>query len=147
MTYEDMARSHVTALVREAFGLEDVVVDEDGDIPFPCGTALSYASVVREGRLLRVWSRAVAGVHVGKQVLREINDANANATLVRVYATGSAVWVEGSLPVECLRVPDVRALCLEVGTTADRLGSLLATVHGGQVTWPEGLPVGSDGDG
>ena len=142
MSYEEMARSHVKELVRQAFELEHVVVDEDGDLPFPCGTAMFYASVVREGRLLRVWSRAVDGVHVDKHVLREINDMNASLLLARAYARGDAVWVEGYLPVEVLRAHDVGALCAEVGSTADKLGSLIATVHGGQVALPDGAELG-----
>ena len=132
-----MARSHVKELVREAFELDEVAVDDDGDLPFPCGTAVFYASVVRDGRLLRVWSRAVAGVHVDKRVLREINDVNRSLVLARVYTRDSAVWVEGCLPVEVLRPRDVGALCVEVGTTADRLGSLIAAVHGGRVALPD----------
>jgi len=45
LSYEDMARSHVKELVREAFELDEVVVDSDGDLPFPCGTAMFYASL------------------------------------------------------------------------------------------------------
>jgi hypothetical protein len=142
LSYEDMARSHVKELVREAFGLEEVVVDSDGDLPFPCGTAMFYASVVHEGQLLRVWSQAVAGVQVNKSVLREINEVNAGLVLARVYATGSSVVVEGCLPVETLRAKELGALCFEVGTTADKLGSLLAAVHGGHVVFPEGCDAG-----
>ena len=138
MSYADMARSHVKELAREAFSLQEVVVDEDGDLPFPCGTAMFYVSVVREGRLVRVWSRAVAGIEVRKSVLREINDANAGAVLARVWASGTAVWVEGCLPVEALSPADLGRLCWEVGTTADRVGSMLAAVHGGVVAFPGG---------
>ena len=138
MSYQDMARSHVKELAREAFELEDVVVDADGDLPFPFGTAMFYVSVVRDGHLLRVWSQAVAGIHVNKAVLREINAANSHLVLARAYATESAVVVEGCLPVETLRAIDLRAVCYEVGMTADKLGSLLAAVHGGHVVFPEG---------
>jgi hypothetical protein len=40
--------------------------------------------------------------------------------------------------VEVLRSRDVGALCHEVGSTADRLGSMLAAVHGGTVVFPGG---------
>lgn len=136
-----MARSHVKELVREAFELPDVVVDEDGDLPFPCGTALFYASVERRGQVLRVWSQAVAGLHMNKAVLREVDAANGGLVFARVYTRGSAVMVEGCLPVESLRVVDIGVLCTEVGRTADRLGSMLAAVHGGQVAFPDGAPV------
>jgi hypothetical protein len=132
-----MARSHVKELVREAFELEEVVVDADGDLPFPCGTAMFYLSVVGDGRMLRVWSRAVAGIKVTKAVLQELNEVNGGMTVARVWATGSEVWVEGCLPVQTLRPCDVAALSHEVGTTADRLGSMLAAVFGGRVARPE----------
>lgn len=133
-----MARSHVKELAREAFELDHLVVDADGDLPFPCGTAMVYVSVAGDGQLVRVWSQAVAGIRVDKAVLREINEVNADLVVSRVYATSSSVLVEGCLPVETLRAKDLGALCSEVGTTADKLGSLLAAVHGGHIMFPEG---------
>lgn len=44
--------------------------------------------------------------------------------------------VEGCLPVEPLQARDLGLLCHEVGATADRLGSLLSAVYGGQVAFP-----------
>ena len=142
-----MARSHVKELAREAFELDEVVVDSDGDLPFPCGTAVVYASLVRRGRLLRVWSRAVVGTKVGKPVLREINEVNERLTFARVWAGPDSVWVEACMPVEVLQPRDVGNLVYEVGTTADRLGSMLAAVHGGWVALPDGCPsdLGDDG--
>ncbi len=142
LSYEDMARSHVKELVREAFDLDEVVVDEDGDLPFPCGTTMFYVSVVREGRFVRVWAPAVTGIEVRKAVLREVNEANTGLTLARVLALGGAVYVEGCLPVETLRVPELQALFHEVGSTADRLGSMLAAVHGGHVAFPDAADAG-----
>jgi len=139
-----MARSHVMELVREAFELSEVVVDDDGDLPFPCGTAMFYLSVVRHGRLVRAWSRAVSGIEPNKPVLREVNDANASLALARVYASGSSIWVEGCLPVEALTARDLGCLCVEVGTTADRVGSMLAAVHGGHLTFPDGCDAAHD---
>ena len=141
-----MARSHVKELLRTAFGWEQVLVDEDGDVPITCGTAMVYASVVDKGRLVRVWSRAVAGVRATKSVLREINDANVHAGVARVYAQHDAVWVEGHFPIEGLRVKDLKQLCREVGDLADHLGQLLAAVHGGSVTFPEEADVPSEGE-
>ncbi len=141
-----MARSHVKELLRTAFGWEQVLVDEDGDVPIACGTAMVYASVVGKGRLVRVWSRAVSGVRATKSVLREINDANVSAVVARVYAQHEAVWVEGHLPIEGLRLKDLKQLCREVGDLADHLGQLLAAVHGGTVTFPEAADVPSEGE-
>ena len=139
MSYTDMARSHVKELAREAFALDEVVVDGDGDLPFPYGTAMVYVSVVGEGRLVRVWSRAVSGIEVRKSVLREINEVNAALVISRVWATYDEVWIEACFPVEVLRPLDLSCLLREVGRTADSLGSMLAAVHGGRVALPEGI--------
>jgi hypothetical protein len=139
-----MARSHVKELARTAFELDEVVVDADGDLPFRFGTAMVYASVVAEGRLLRVWSRVVSGISVTKAVLREINEVNGGFALARGWATRDEIWIEGCLPVETLRPRDIGALCTEVGMTADRLGSMLAAVHGGRVANPHAAECGHD---
>lgn len=144
LSYEDMARSYVKELVRKAFELDEVVVDSDGDLPFPRGTAMFYASVVRSGRVLRVWSRVVADIRVNKPVLRELNEVSARLTFARVWADASEVWVEACLPVETLRVRDVGMLCVEVGSTADRLGSMLAAVYGGRVALPDAAEHGHE---
>ena len=138
-----MARSHVKELAREAFELAEVVVDPDGDLPFPFGTAVLYVSVVADGRLVRVWARAADGIAVTKPVLREVNDANAGLVLARAWMHGDALMIEGCLPVETLRAEDLRALVSEVGRTADQLGAMLATVHGGKVALPVGPAPGS----
>ena len=100
----------------------------------PCSTCPSLLRAAWSG----VWSRAVDGLAVTKPVLREVNDANAWLVLSRTWVQGNGVMVEGCLPVETMRSEDLRALCSEVGTTADRLGSMLSAVHGGQVTLPVG---------
>ena len=141
-----MARSHVKELLRTAFGFEQVLVDEDGDVPMPYGTAMVYASVVARCRLVRVLSRAAAVVKPTKAVLREVNDANAHAVVARVSAAHGGVWVEGHFPVEGLSPKDLEQLCLEVGQLADRLGHLLTAVHGGTVTFPEGADVAGEGE-
>jgi hypothetical protein len=146
VSYEDMARSHVKELLRSAFGWEQVQVDDDGDVPLRCGTAVAYASVVAKGRLVRVWARAAAGVPATKAVLREVNDANVATVLARVYALHEAVWIDGHLPVETLRVEDLAQLCREVCELADHLGQLLAAVHGGVVSNPEAADARTEGE-
>lgn len=138
MSYEDMARSHVKELARQAFTLQEVVVDPDGDLPFPVGTAMVYVSVVYGGGLVRAWSWAVRGIRVTKAVLSELDAANAGAVLARLYTHHDVVVVEGMLPVKTLRPQDLGRLVVEVGQTADRVGVLLAAVHGGAVALPDG---------
>ncbi len=136
MAYADLARSHVKECLREAFELPQLIVDDDGDVPFAHGTARYYATVRADGRKVKVWSHAVTGVKVSAAVLREVNAANAALETARVVAVGDRVIVEGVLPVDGLTPPDLRDLCVEVGVTADRVGQLIAAVHGGRVGLP-----------
>ena len=69
MSYLEMARSHVKELAREAFDLTEVVVDRDGDLPFPYGTAVLHMSVGnrprragRAARCHRCRGRRMSGV-------------------------------------------------------------------------------------
>lgn len=136
MAYADLARSHVKECLREAFELPRLVVDDDGDVPFRVGTAVYFVSVDPEGRRARVWSVAVRLVKITAAVLRELNEANGALELSRVYAVGDRLMVEGTITVDGLTAAELRALCQEVGDTADRLGQLIAAVHGGEVALP-----------
>lgn len=91
----------------------------------------------RGGAVARVWSRAVSGIEIKKAVLREINEVNASLICSRVWASYDEVWIEACMPVEILRPLDVGFMVAEVGHTADRLGSMLAAIHGGRVAHPD----------
>lgn len=131
MAYVDMAHSHVQRMLREACGTDEVVQDEDGDYPFRHNTAAWFASVHPQGHLVRIWSRAVTGVRPTAAVLREVNATNVRMLHSRAYLQHDSLVIEAIVPVEGLEREHLAALCHEVGCTADRLGELLATVHGG----------------
>ncbi len=46
--------------------------------------------------------------------------------------------MEAYLPIESLEPGYLAGVCFEVGRTADQLGQLVSTVHGGSVTFDEG---------
>ena len=133
MAYEDMARSHVRQLLRDGMELDEVRMDPDGDFPFRHGTAVYFVSVVHCGHMVRIWSHAVYGVKESKPVLREVNSTNESLVHARAFVQAEAVVVEAYLPVEFLEAGYLTAVCYEVGRTADQLGELVSTVHGGRV--------------
>lgn len=137
MAYEDLARSHVRQLLRDGMELAEVVVDGDGDVPFRHGTAMYYVSTVYGGRMARIWSNAVCGVKAKGQVLREVNSTNEMLVHGRVFIQGETLVVEAFLPVDPLEPDYLACVCMEVGSTADRLGQLVATVHGGHVAFDD----------
>lgn len=137
MAYVDLARSHVKECLREAFELSNVNVDCDGDVPFVHGTAIYYVTVRTDGRRVKVWAHAVSGLKQTASLLREVNEVNMGLELSRAYLLRDLLVVEGVLPVEGLIPADLRDLCLEVGSTADDVGEMVSTVHGGIVARPD----------
>lgn len=137
MAYVDMARSHVKECLREAFELPSLKVDDDGDVPFRHGTAIYYVTVRGDGKRVKVWAHAVRGVKRTAALLREVNEVNIGLELARVYLVHDRLAVEGVLPVAALEPGDLWSLCMEVGTTADEVGAMVSTVHGGVVAHPD----------
>ena len=132
-----MAHSHVQRMLREGMELDTVEQDSDGDYPFRHGTAMYYLSVGRGGHLLKIWSHAAYGVKPTKSVLREVNSTNEMLIHCRAYMTGETLVVEAFVPIESLIPGYLVAVCHEVGCTADRVGQLLAAVHGGHVAFED----------
>jgi len=52
----------------------------------------------------------------------------------RVIVRSDDVYVEGVLPIDSCTAEQLADLCLEVGVSADELGSMIAAVHVGS-TW------------
>jgi hypothetical protein len=126
-----MAHSHVQRMLREAMELDEVKQDCDGDYPMRHGSAMYYLSVGRTGHMVKIWSHAVYGLKDTAAVLREVNEANEQLLHCRVYLAGGTLMVEAFLPVEPLVPAYLAAVCCEVGTVSDRMGQLMAAVHGG----------------
>lgn len=138
MGYVDLARSHVKECLREGFELAQLIVDEDGDVPFTKGTAVYFVSVRSDGKKVKVWATAVSGVKPIAAVLREVNEINTGLQHSRAFVTKDRLVIEGVLPVDGLTPEDLRDLCVEVGNVADEVGQLISTVYGGEVMRPEG---------
>lgn len=138
MGYVDLARSHVKECLREGFELPQLVVDEDGDVPFTRGTAVYYVTVRSDGKKVKVWSTAVCGVKPIAAVLREVNEVNMGLEHSRAFVVRNKLIVEGILPIDGLTPDSLRELCMEVGNVADEVGQMISAVHGGEVMRPEG---------
>lgn len=83
--------------------------------------------------LARIWSNAVYGVKEKGAVLREVNSTNQSLYHGRAFVQNSTLVIEAYLPIDPLEPAFLAAVCCEIGSTADRLGQLVATVHGGSV--------------
>jgi len=134
LSYTAMAHSHVERMMREAMELDgEITQDCDGAYPLRHGDAAYLLSVGRGGHMVKIWSQAVFGLKHTAAVLREVNEANEQLVHCRVYLASGTLVVEAFLPIETLIPGYLAAVCCEVGTISDRMGHLMAAVHGGIV--------------
>lgn len=109
--------------------------DGDGDLPVRGRTSPGWVRVeTREPWGVRVFAYAATGVPARTPVLTELNAVEASDRLVRVHLTRDGiVVVEHLLLADAVGTDALRAVIARVLEVADRIGPMLATVHGGQV--------------
>ena len=117
----------------EAFNLEEVFQDEDGDYPFGDGSTRVYVTVEpAPGLGVCVWSYAAREVKGSMSVLREINDLNAQSRLSKVMWRQGVIRVELRLPADQVSAESLARACGHVEGTASDIGEMFAVVHGGE---------------
>ena len=124
-------RAYVERLLLDHFETSSLIVDADGDVPFHQGSSACYVSVVQRPLGVRVWGLAAVGIKPTAGALREVNELNQRASLVRVVLVGGRVWVEVRLPADQVSARSLARACRQVCSVADDIGSLFADVHGG----------------
>lgn len=130
-TTVDAARPKTEAVLAEAFGLDDVEPDDDGDYPLPLGTAPLYARLVGgDTHRLQVFAVAVAPVARTEALLAELNDINTAIALARVFWVADQVLFEAELEVSDLDPDLVSAAATRVADLAATYGPLLALAFG-----------------
>ena len=130
----DEFRAHVEQLLCEAFGLDHLEVDEDGDWPFVKDGRSVFAQVVAEPDLhVHVFSRIATGVSV--DVLPEINELNSTMTWAKLVRTEDGA-VFAAQRIHCSGVSaEVLALTISaIYSYSKDCGELLQTVYGEPAT-------------
>ena len=135
--HEAMLRSHVERCLQDIWGVPELVVDEDGDYHFRHGTAACWVSLDgTAGDGVRVIANAAVGLKPSARLLREVNDLNVGARWVRVTLNRGIVHVSRELHWTAVERMPLQQAIHGVGSVADHIGLLLASVHGGQTPFP-----------
>jgi len=131
MSFEDMAHSHAQRLLREGMELTEINADMDGDYAFAHRDIAYWVTVLPGGQLIRIWAMPAMGIKATVAVLREVNDLNAAYRFAHAYLCDGMLTIEAFLPLMLIDEQFLMAVCHEVKCSADRVGVLLSTVHGG----------------
>lgn len=135
MTYVDALRHHVERSLRHCLEGEPLERDVDGDYLVPIEAFVVRVSpmVGHAPPLVRVWSTVLTEVKVSRALLTELNDVNLGLRQLRCVLDGDAVLLSAELEIESLEPAALWRLVQHVGSAADHVGTLIATVHGGEI--------------
>lgn len=134
-------RAYVERLLAEAWDMERLTPDQDGDYPFRFGTAVCFVRIEQGPPLaIRVVAQAASGVRRSAKLLTELNELNASARSVSTYWFEGAVYVDRAVDAAGVNADTLLGACTEVGRAADNIGALIAGVYDGHTPF-QPVPV------
>lgn len=120
MTWEE-ARRHVLDTCKAYLQVDELVVDEDGDIPVRAGDLLYYVTVIAgDIPLVRVYSRVAQRVQAGPALYERLNALNRDAIGARVFWDKGDVVAATELVAGSLDVEELGQACRAVGILAEQ---------------------------
>lgn len=114
-----------------------VHADDDGDYMFRNGTAACWVSVLASDPVMvRVFAHAVNGLKPSLGVLRELNDIQSRSLSTSIGVLHGSVLVSQTISPISLSQEVLAQALSAVGTVANDIGALLASVFGGATPFP-----------
>jgi hypothetical protein len=125
-------RGHVEEMLREGYGLDELIADEDGDYPFQIGDETMFVRLV-EGAdpTLKVFGILLDGVAASPDLMTELNDINAHIQFARVFWVEEQVLLESEIVASELDHDELRTACNTVSRLLTELGPMLRARFGG----------------
>lgn len=124
-------QTYVESLMTAIMG-EPAHADPDGDFPVHGHTAQAWVRpATAEPWGVQVFALAAQNVPGRAAVLQEINEINGSDSAIRVALHSGAVMVDYRLFANAVSEDNLRAVIGRVLAVADRIGPVLAAVHGG----------------
>jgi hypothetical protein len=141
-------RSHLERCLQDTWQDYSVAMDDDGDYPFRFGTAACYISITPIGdeHHIRVWAIAARDIVRSAKMFSELNDFNAQVRSAHAFWFYRTIYVEQLVHADGLTAATVAQAYLSVGTLADELGVLLASMFGGQTPYQVEAGSGAAGE-
>lgn len=131
-----LLRSHVERCLQQIWQTTELVIDEDGDYPYRMGTAACWVSMYADPPRVRVFGYAARGLKPTQSLLREVTDLNARSLWAKVVLEAGIAQTRVDLHWSAVDRPALNRAVQAVGQVADEVGTLLASVHGGQTPFP-----------
>lgn len=141
-------RAHVERCLQDIWEIGRLEVDGDGDYPFRWGSAACWVSVHTQLKPMTVDVFAHAALDVPRtaKLLREINEVNTSSRLASVMWSGGVVVVRSAVLAASVDREQLHHSLIAVGSLADEIGPLMASVYGGHTPFPPLQAATSEGE-
>ncbi len=143
MSKIEMYRPYIEKICKEYLGLEELIVDDNGDIPIRLGSSRYIVRLIDDPMdLVRVFAVAVYGATESPELYKELNRINSNIVSARIFYLEGNIVAVSETPAESCDKEDFAHLCWAVGTLADGVDQDLQKQFGGELAFKE-----EEGDG
>jgi hypothetical protein len=141
MARADVLRPYVEKTLKELLETDNLIIDEDGDVPIRWGSAMYYVRLLdREVPLVRLFATLVRGVKKNAKLLGLINQINTEIAMARVYWIENDVVVSTELVAETLDKIELDQACRNIGWIADTYDTKLKDEVGGEMSFADEKP-------
>lgn len=122
MPETDDVRPRLTAVLRAYLALgpdEELIVDEDGDVPIRYESAMYFVRLLeRDPPLVQVFSHVLRDVPESPELYEAINRINQKVVSARVFWFANNIVAALETPAESLDVEELRHACWAIGSLA-----------------------------
>jgi len=130
----------VKAVMRTIIGADEVVVDEDGDIPVRVDGAMVFVRVHQVVPVVSVFSPVIWDMGIPVDIAETLNDMNATIRFARATWDGSGVTLAAEVVGAPLEAEQLEACFQAVATLAAEYAPKLQERYGGRVAFGPALP-------
>jgi hypothetical protein len=143
----DELRARVREVVRSVLGVDEVLMDKDGDIPIRSQQSVTYVRVFPDVPVVRVFSPVLWDLGNPSGIEEAVNDINRTTNWVK------AIWDDGTVVLfsdvvgDPLAESQLAAAINSIVHRADEVGPALQQRYGGRTAFgaalpPRHLPIG-----
>jgi len=130
----------VKAVMKTILGADEVVVDDDGDIPVRVDGAVVFVRVQQAIPVVSVFSPVIWDMGTPSDIGETLNDINSNIRFARATWDGSCVTLAAEVVGAPLEAGQLEAAFRAVGVLAIEYAPKLQERYGGRVAFGPALP-------
>lgn len=134
MTTVEILRPYVMEQVASLLGVEQVKLDEQGDIPIRRGSAVVFGRLMEgpSGPMFRLFSPLLGGLDKSPNLMERLNQLNMESPYVRFFWVDEHVYCAMDMLAEELQPKEIGNAIEAMTWNSDRLDDLLKADFGGE---------------